>query len=521
MEKNTITEEISKRLRNKIELIDRAIEEGGIITPDMKIKVMVLADSPTVTTGFGHVCKEILNLLYETGYYDFEIVGINHDGSPHDLPYKIYPAFNGLMNDAAYRDIYGKQRFLDLLGEGRADIVYIIQDTFVIEQHKFGQRIAETNLELPADKKFASIFYFPIDSTPKQSWIDNSVILAHHPVAYTKYAYEEVLKLYTVGEDSLLDEKTKSLNAEKLDALKNSMNIIYHGVNLDNFFPQDAETKLSLREQFWADKKDKFVFINVNRNQPRKDLFRTMLAFKKLLDKRRAEGKDDVYLYMHCNIYDSGLNLIDMSKQIQLVEGEEFGFPRPEMFNVAQAFPVSVVNDLYNAADAMVTTTLGEGWGLSLSESMAVKIPIIAPDHTSVPEIIGKTKEGIAERGLIVKTDNCFVQRDDNSRVRPLTDVDDLVEKMYFAVENRGKMAGMTERAYQWVKELEWKGELVGGKWKALFASVYTHNLTIRAVEVDKQLAHEISGMKLGVNDQCPVCHVKYKNCRHYVATKQ
>lgn len=519
-DKNTITENIKKRLQNKMEAIDQAIADGSEVTNDMKIKVMVLADSPTVTTGFGHVCKEILNVLYETGYYSFEIVGINHDGSPHNLPYKIYPAYNGLMNDPAYRDIYGRQKFLDLLGEGRADIAYIIQDTFVIEQQSFGRRIAETNLELPADKKFSFIFYFPIDSTPKQSWIDHSVMLAHHPVAYTNYAYQEVLKLYTVDDDSLLDEKTKELNAEKLEALKNSMNIIYHGVNLDNFHPLEQEERDTLKQQFWGDKKDKFVFINVNRNQPRKDLFRTMLAFKKLLDKRRTMGKDDVYLYMHCNIHDSGLFLLDMAKQIQLVEGDEFGFPDPKLFSVSQGFPVNVVNDLYNASDAMVTTTLGEGWGLSLSESMAVKIPVIAPDHTSIPEIVGKTKPGIAERGLIVKTDNCFVQRDDNSRVRPLTDVDDLVEKMNLAVENRGKMGGMVERAYEWVRELSWNGERIGGAWKALFESVYANNITIRAVEVDKQLSSEISKMKLGVNDICPICHIKYKNCRHYVANK-
>ena len=519
MDKN-IAENIKKRLENKIEIMELAKANGEPITDDMKITVTVLADSPTVTTGFGHVCKEILNVLHETGYYKFEIVGINHDGSPHDLPYKIYPAFNGLMPDPAYRDVYGKQRFLDLLGEGRTDIAYIIQDTFVIEHQNFGKRIAETNQALPADKKFAFIFYFPIDSTPKQSWLDNSVMLSHHPVAYTKYAFEEVLKVYTVDEDTMLDEAQQQMNKEKLDMLKSCMNIIYHGVNTNNFYPKEQEEKDSLREQFWAEKKDKFVFINVNRNQPRKDIFRTMVAFKKLLDKRRAEGKDDVYLYLHCNINDSGLNILDMAKQISLVEGEEFAFPRPDMFNTSQGFPVSVVNDLYNASDALITTTLGEGWGLSLSEAMATKIPVIAPDHTSITEILGKTKPGIAERGILVNLDNYFVQAQDNSRVRPLTDVDDMAEKMYFMVENKKQLEPMVERAYQWVKELDWSGDLVGGKWRLLFQDVYANNLTVRAVEVDKQLAREMKSMKLGANDNCPICQVKYKTCRHYDPTE-
>lgn len=514
---NKVAEEIKNRLKSKIEHIDQVLKDGGEVTSDMKVKVFVLADSPTVTTGFGHVCKEILGTLYDTGYYDFEIVGINHDGSPHDLPYRIHPAFNGLMPNAAYRDVYGKQKFLDLLGEGRADLVFIIQDTFQIEAQGFGKRIAETNNALPADKKFAWIFYFPIDATPKQSWIDGSVMMANHPVAYTNYAYEEVLKLYTVGEDSLLEESVKTINAEKLEMLKGSMNIIYHGINTTNFFPVSAEEKAELKRQFWADKKDKFVFINVNRNQMRKDIYRTMLAFKKLLDKRRANGKDDVYLYLHCNVFDgSGANILEVAKQIQLVEGEEFGFPRPETFSTSKGYGIEVINHLYNASDAMVTTTLGEGWGLSLSEAMAVKIPVIAPDHTSVPEILGKTLNGNAERGFIVKTSDSFVQNDDNSRIRPITDVDDMVEKMNFVVENRDKLQGMVDRAYHWVKELEWSGERIGGAWRALFESAYTYNLTIRAVEIDKQLTQEIASLKLNPNDDCPVCKIKYKKCRHY-----
>lgn len=504
-------------LENKIEAMKKLKEEGKEIPSDMKVKVVVLADSPTVATGFGHVCREILGLLYKTGYYDFEIVGINYDGSPHNLPYRIHPAYNGLIPSPLYRDVYGRQKFLDLLGEGRFDIAWVLQDSFILEQDGFGKKIAQTYEMLRADSKFAFIFYFPIDATPKISWIDNSAMLSHHPVTYTRYAYEEVLKLYSVDENSLLTDKEKEEMKMKYESLKSCLNIIYHGINTKNFFPKTPEEKAELKLKLFGEhNKDKFVFINVNRNQPRKDIFRTMQAFKKLLDQRRAAGKDDVYLYLHCNVFDSGLNLLDMAKQLQLVEGDEFAFPDPKMFNTSHGVPLELVNELYNASDALVTTTLGEGWGLSVTEAMACKLPVIAPDHTSLTEMLGKSDNGNAERGFLVKTKEYFVQHDDNSRMRPITDVDDLVEKMEFVIENYKHIGGIVNRAYEWVKMLEWDGELVGGKWKLLFEEAYNNYVTIKAVQVDEALADEIRRMKLGVNDDCPVCHVKYKKCRHY-----
>ena len=287
---------------------------------------------------------------------------------------------------------------------------------------------------------------------------------------------------------------------------------------LKDFYPiQDKEAVIELRNNFWDKHKDKFVFINVNRNQPRKDLFRTLLAFKKLLDRRRAKGKDDVYLYMHCNIFDSGLNLLDMSKQIGLVEGDEFAHPDPKQFNVSHGYPVEVLNHMYNASNCLISTTLGEGWGLSLTEAMAVKLPVIAPDHTSISEILGKTSNGLAERGFLVKTDNCFVQHDDNSRVRPLTDVNDLVDAMEYVVENRETLQPMIERAYEWVKTLSWEDELVGGKWKTLFEQAYVGNIASRYLALDEALKKVLKEKNFGRNEECPVCKpVKYKHCRHY-----
>lgn len=510
-------------LNDKIEAARIKLEKGEQLTYDDKIKVAVLADSPTVVTGFGNVCREVLANLYATGLFEFEIVGINYDGSPHNLPYKIYPAVNALVPDPAYREPYGRQRFLDLVCTGRFDIVWVLQDSFIVAQ-ELAQRICEANAKLEPGYKFQFIYYFPIDAVPKKSWIDQSALMADFPVVYTRYGYSEVMKLYAVGADTKLTPEQQQKNKEEYELMEAKLQIVYHGSNTKAFYPiESAEELATLRERLWGPHKDKFIFMNLNRNQPRKDLFRTLQAFKILLDRRRAKGKDDVYLYLHCALADTGLNLVEMSKQINLVEGEEYAFPDPKMFSTSSGYPVEVVNQMYNASDCVVTTTLGEGWGLSITEGMAVKKPVIAPDHTSISEILGKLDaEGSqgaelrAERGFLVKTKGEFVQHDDNSRIRPITDPEHMADVMEWVMEHPEDVKGVVERAYEWVKTLEWTGPEIGHRWIDIFTQAYQRTLSYRAISYDRIIAEQLKNTDLGRNDVCPLCNIKYKKCRHY-----
>src|SRR5215217_1366209 len=126
--------DVNSLFRNKLALLKEKRDRGEAILSEDKIKVAVLADSPTVVTGFGNVCREVLGALYETGFYDFDVVGINYAGDPHELPYRIFPAINALMPSGMYHDVFGRQRFLDMLGEGRFDLVWVLQDSFIVEE---------------------------------------------------------------------------------------------------------------------------------------------------------------------------------------------------------------------------------------------------------------------------------------------------------------------------------------------------------------------------------------------------
>ncbi len=407
-----------------------------------KIKILALCDSPTASTGFAQVSKNILRTLYDTGNYDIDIIGINYDGSPYDknkYPYNIYPAKNPLK--LRYQDYFGRQLFLDMLVEGDYDLVWTLQDTFIVAP--IAEKVQEVKTK--HNKNFKWIYYFPIDSHPNEGWLD-AVKLVDYPITYTNYGKGECISL-----DSSLEDKVK---------------VIYHGSNSKDFYPYDwsNEERLTARRNFFGQYADSFIFMNINRNQPRKDMLTSLLACRELYKKR-----DNAYFYFHCNVQDeAGINMLEISRQIGLDWGKMWGFPTPE--GLMQGFDVSMINKIYNSVDCVFSTTLGEGWGLSATEAMATKTPIIIPDNTSAPELIGKDRGFTVKSGGLNKT---TVLQNDNDRMRPVTDVDDLVEKMEFVMDNKEDVAKKTKSAYNWIKEYEWAGKKVGGEWIKIFKEAY------------------------------------------------
>ena len=98
------------------------------------------------------------------------------------------------------------------------------------------------------------------------------------------------------------------------------------------------------------------------------------------------QEEDKVALYLHCSPTDSsGVNLI---KVIQNLELEEYVyFPSKQSYKEGKGYTIEEMNEVYNCLDCFITTTGAEGWGLTITEAMAVELPIIFPSHTSLAEI--------------------------------------------------------------------------------------------------------------------------------------
>lgn len=395
-----------------------------------KIKLLALGDY-CCSTGFATVMSNIMMNLEASGRYEIDVVGINYDGSPDynrdRFPGRVYPAVSALMMQGPYGDPYGRQRFLDLLGSGKYDAVFILQDTFIV-QELIGP-MKETYNQLP--KKFKVVYYFPFDATPKKEWVDKVVCSVDYPVAYTEYAKNESLKV--------------------MPDLAQKLDVIYHGTNLGDFYPIEKREEIDhFRDTYFAGKaKDRFLITNVNRNQSRKDIVRNFMILKELRDR----GYDTPLLYLHMQHDDQGGNILVMADHFGFEVGKDYILPNQQGFSAQHGFPVEVVNFIYNASDAVLSTTLGEGWGLSITEAMATKTPIIAPDNSSLTEMMADGRGHLVKSG---STPSLWIQKElDNERLRPLMDVEDAAEKIGAMID--GKAQDTTEKAYKWVQELSWK----------------------------------------------------------------
>jgi glycosyltransferase involved in cell wall biosynthesis len=148
----------------------------------------------------------------------------------------------------------------------------------------------------------------------------------------------------------------------------------------------------------------------------------------------------------------------------------------------------------------VVSTTLGEGWGLSVSEAMAVKKPVLFPHNTSLIEIIGENEE----RGWFCKSgetinDYICLGGGDNNLLRPVVNIVDMAEKMEYIYNHKDEANAKAERAYNEV----WTWNQVGEQWKAIFE---------RAERITQQYRTPI--IKQGRNEPCKCgSGKKFKYC--------
>lgn len=404
----------------------RAIAEGA-----EKVKLLLYGDY-CCATGFAQVLGNIARELHATGKYDIDVIGINYSGDPYDNEKwvgNVFPAMpGGMMNAGAYGDVYGRQRLLDLMGSGRYDVVYMIQDTFVIEPIIDEIKKTQEALIEHGAKTFKTVWYFPVDAQLKAGWVE-TVEKVDFPVVYTEYGKREVLK--------------------HIPELEDRLEVIYHGNNPGNFFPiQDKEDVANFRHQYFNGRADdRFLIVNINRNQPRKDIARSLMILKELWDRGRRP-----LLYLHMQYEDSGGNIFTMAQQMGLGKEYEFFLPSPKIFNANQGMPIDDVNRIYNAADLVLSTTLGEGWGLSMTEAMATKTPIVAPDNTSFTEMGANNRVALVPSGA--DPGMWIIKEQDNDRLRPLMDVKAAADRIEEIMD--GKNLPNVNAAYQWVRDLDW-----------------------------------------------------------------
>lgn len=404
--------------------------------------MIIYSDSPFSDTGFATVVRNIVDRYTDE---KIRVFGINH--FEHETRYaehvEVVPAMSirGALSGKA--NPYGYERFARMLDlEKEPDVVLTIVDPQVA-----------TNI-LPALKRFQDrgakwIAYWPIDSHIVDV-LREVVVAPDEIVFYTQYGKDEALKLFASAQ-TLVDKAKKAKIARA--------HVIPHGVDSRVFrAPESKVEAIKYRRAFLDDSRFEMneqtqLFVSVNRNQPRKNYAQLIRAFATYQKTVEANSR----LFLHCANEDTLGNIEDMSVVYGLKYGRDVILPKQDQ----ETLPADKMFIPYFCADAFVTTTLGEGWGLTISEAAACGLPVVAPRNTCIEEVL----EAYDMKFMYDAKIPTLIGQWDMYRTRYSGWDEDVVEAMRQAIGARGHHRAAAQR---YAHEFEWS-KIVAKQWAPLF----------------------------------------------------
>lgn len=322
-------------------------------------RVLFYAEGPANTTGFSLVNRHIADALRDVCELTF--VASSHWGHPDDATrgYTIVPCPTG-VTVPQQRNLENAMRLL----EARDWDIFLYQGDIGANDDIIRKAI-QIALEDPSK---GTVYYVPMDvdeTTPETFDIANA---CHVPIFYTQRGADIAMKLQP--------------------ALAGKVSVLGLGTDPQTFFPLSKEERRYQRKRIFDLEDDRFLVINVNRNQMRKDLARTMSYFH-----RFHRDNPHSMLYLHSVVQDYGGNLMLQAKMVGM---DLFKSPCEIAFSgldLSRPFSQADLNNMYNCADALVSTSYGEGWGLATTEAMCAGCPVVVPFNTANIDILGPESE--------------------------------------------------------------------------------------------------------------------------------
>lgn len=438
-------------------------------------KILCLFDyGPECFTGYATVSRNIVREL--TNHFgnqlSLKIVAVNYfgepykeyDGSVHVASGMLSQNKIGVPETFANGDEFGRILFLDELKNDDYDGIFMIGDLGVIVPIIPLLKQVYEYRAIHKMKRAASIIYFPVDGK-----LHRRVPNILYDKAKLKLIPKHQRHLF-VGKDNIsqLDEldffdriityTNYAVNeiARIRPSLRDVLCVSYHGINTQDFYPISTNDIEKFRRHYFGKNKDKFIVGSINRNQPRKDIPTTIFAFieaKRIWDKALPEP----FLYLHMDENDPlGWNLPALLAMTSLVEGKDYMFSKGDENGQVDTF---TLNKIYNCIDVFLSTSRGEGWGLSVTEAMSCKIPCIVPKHTSLAEIAGDN-----ERAYLLEEFLPVCDITDNA-IKDMCHYEEVAEAILEIATEQKYLAPLVDRTltqlrvqkgYEWVTELTW-----------------------------------------------------------------
>lgn len=291
-------------------------------------------------SGFALSTHKILETVHRR--FDVTVLGLNYNGDKHTWPYDMYSCFPG-------GDMFGLGRLIWMCDLVQPDIIVIQNDPWNIPLYMKVLKKVETYANVPV------VGIVAVDGENCLGDGLNGLALA---IFWTQFGLIEARK----------------------GGYHGPATVIPLGVDLDVYYPMDKyEARLHRGLPKVLD--DAFIVGNVNRNQPRKQLGLTIRYFAKWVHTGRMK---DAYLYLHvAPTGDKGIGCQQLASHYGI--STRLLLMEPPIW---YGLPDSEMRDTYNAFDVQVSTTLGEGFGLTTFEGMACGVPQIVPAWSALGELL-------------------------------------------------------------------------------------------------------------------------------------
>jgi glycosyltransferase involved in cell wall biosynthesis len=317
------------------------------------MNIALLSDSPTIPTGYRNQALQLANYLHAKGHNitwmanAYNGMTLKHatleDGT--ELPFKIY----GELGQTYFANSMSR-----ILKKEKIDRFIILLDTFMLYQTNFLMQ------DLSPAKSF---FWFPSDGGRFPNDCEKVLMKVDVPVAMAKFGQKQIKDYFEIN--------TKH---------------IPHGINTKQFYKLDENTRNKLKLDWALD--GKFVIGVVARNQPRKNLDRTLKTMALL-----KETIPNAVLFLHLDPHDPAngmFNMMSMIKKLDIENHVVFSGMDP-----MKGFPDSKMNEIYNLFDCFLLTTSGEGFGIPIIEAMSCEVPVLMTDYTTCQELVKDNNAGL------------------------------------------------------------------------------------------------------------------------------
>jgi D-inositol-3-phosphate glycosyltransferase len=331
---------------------------------DMRDGVKLIAIGfNTAGTGLTRVMHAIMRRL--AGRHEIHYLGIGYSGETvRDRGLTIYPT------NPKGGDVFAAFQAKKLVEEINPALIFILHDIWMYDYY--------LRILGPYRDRLKIACYIPLDGK----------IINEEDAAPLKQADSVVV--YTEFARTQFGEAFRRLREKQGDVEFPEMTVIPHGVDLNSFYPYPqlieasfaSAGRVKAKQRVFGELQDageSFVVLNASRPDKRKRVDLTIAGFAKFA----ADKPSNVRLCLHHAIMGE-----PEAEQINLLI-RRYNLDERVYLNPLAGGIVGdrELNLLYNACDAGINTSMGEGWGLVSFEHGAAGAAQIVPDHTACGEI--------------------------------------------------------------------------------------------------------------------------------------